>query len=523
LIVSPKFAVLSVLALTSAFLIALIAAARRRAHTGGKTGSFAGLCAAGLIYSLGYMQELISPDLSTALLAIRIEYVGIALLPALLLMVVRHFEDNDLKRMPVFLYFVIPAITLVFVFTMNLHKLYYIQPTVKFENGLTLLSFGRGPAYWVFTLYKYAAVAYGILAFARFSARGPRSKRLQARYMLAGCLLPMVANLFYLARIVPYGLDPSPLAFAFTSFFFAIGFFRYHLLDILPVARDTVFEQMRDAVLVTDDEGRIVDVNESALNIFPTLTEQHRVHHIGELKKLVDVLPKRSEESEMTITLSLPEGKRHYDLHRSVLLNRYGKPVGSAHVFMDVTDRTTMEAKLATLATTDELTDVPNRRSFFERAQAELERAERYGRPFGVAILDLNNFKAINDRYGHAAGDEALRLAAHLCAETLRSADIMGRYGGDEFAFAFPECDESEARDAAKRLASILASAVFPFGEALIPLSASVGAAGASGPPLPELEDLLKLADERMYEQKGRATSCASRKQGPAADSSLQS
>lgn len=501
-----KSLILFVLVFTSAFLFFLLAAAIRRARAGGRTRSFAGLCAAGFVYSLGYIVELLAPDLAVTLIGIRIEYVGIALIPAFLLLMLRDFEGDTNRRIPAFLLFVIPAVTLALVFTMGAHSLYYIDPSIRFENGLTILSFERAPMYWVFNVYKFAAIAYGVFAFARLSFKGPRSRRAQALYMLTGCVLPWLANFFYIARKVPLGLDPSPMALAVTAGLFGIGFFRHGLLDLRPIARDTVFEQMRDAVLVTDSEGRIVDHNESARGIFPALTGRPGARHIGDLEALSQALPAAPGEPghAMAVSLILPEGERHYDLHRSILLDRFGKQVGNAHVLMDVTERAMLEERLSALASTDELTGVPNRRSFFERTKIELDRAQRYGRPFGVAILDLDDFKVINDRYGHPAGDEALRLAANLCAGTLRSADIMGRFGGDEFAFAFPECDEAGAWDAANRLAGILGSAVFPYGSDLIRLSASVGAAGAAGPPLPELGDLLKLADERMYAKKNR-------------------
>ncbi len=503
-----KFSVLITLAVTSLFVAFLLAVSLARIREGSRTKAFSGLCASGLAFLLGYILELTSPDLGRALQAVRLEYLGIAFIPPLLLLVVRDFSEDRRWIFPAWALFLPSAVTLGFIFTMDRHKLYYVSSSVRFEYGLTLLSNVRGPAYWILSAYTYAVIAYAVLWFARLSAQGPRYKRIQARYMLAGSVLPWAANFFHVARVVPLGLDPAPLAFSVSVGLYFVGFFRYRMLNLRPVARGTVFEQMRDAVLVTDREGRIIDCNGTARNLFPPLAGPRKTPRIEDMDAVSTSLPGMLADSgtKDVVNLSLPGDDRRFDLHSSPLMDRFGYRLGRAHVFVDVTERVRMEERLSLLASTDELTGVANRRCFFERAQAEWDRAQRYGRPFGVAILDLDNFKKINDEFGHPVGDSALRTTARLCAEILRSADILGRYGGDEFAFAFPECGEEEAREAARRITRIIATAVLTHGSELIPLSASVGVAGSPGSPLPELEELLKAADERMYEQKGRVS-----------------
>ncbi len=97
------------------------------------------------------------------------------------------------------------------------------------------------------------------------------------------------------------------------------------------------------------------------------------------------------------------------------------------------------------LSTHDVLTGLYNRFYFDERVTEEVLRARRYKRPLAMAIIDLDFFKSINDRYGHAAGDAALRQFAHVLRESLRRTDIIGRYGGEEFTVAFPETDPADA------------------------------------------------------------------------------
>ena len=513
-----KAAALSTLFASSLILASLLAATLSRGRAGERTRAFAGLCAASLVYSVGYILELVSLDLQTVLLMIRFEYLGIVMIAPFLVLVTREFMDDRSRRLPVPLLFAVPVLTVILVATMNLHQLYYKDPTLTRIAGLSFLQFGRGPAYWLHITYQNLVIAYCVLTFIRHSISGPRARRAQARLMLAGCLLPWTGFVLYLSGRIPLGIDPIPVTLSLTGVLFAVGFFRHRLFDLRPIARDTVFEQMRDAVLVTDDQGIVVDHNTSAGRIFPALEKSPGMRDIRGLAPdsaaLAEAMARTGTDS--VVALKLPDGERRYALHHSSLTDRSGQNLGTAHVFMDISERLDLEERLTILAATDELTGIANRRHFFETARTELERAERYGRPFGVAILDLDDFKAINDNHGHQAGDEALCLAARLCSQALRNVDIMGRLGGDEFAFAFPECEEEGAREAAERLARIVSAASFNYGETPIRLSASVGFAGSSTQPMPDLDTLLKLADERMYANKGRKAGYKSstRKQG---------
>ncbi len=110
------------------------------------------------------------------------------------------------------------------------------------------------------------------------------------------------------------------------------------------------------------------------------------------------------------------------------------------------------EQKLRVLATTDDLTGAYNRRHFIELANAEIARVGRYGGKLSLAILDFDNFKMINDQYGHLMGDQALALVSRICRANIRETDIFARYGGDEFVFLFPETDEMQARHCLQRI-----------------------------------------------------------------------
>ena len=118
----------------------------------------------------------------------------------------------------------------------------------------------------------------------------------------------------------------------------------------------------------------------------------------------------------------------------------------------DITEKKRLEGELHRLATTDVLTQSSNRRHFFECARREFEHARQFGSPLAFLLLDLDDFKKINDQYGHQTGDEVLRRLAQCGSNALRRGDLFGRIGGEEFAALFPGCEQAVALQVAERL-----------------------------------------------------------------------
>jgi len=174
---------------------------------------------------------------------------------------------------------------------------------------------------------------------------------------------------------------------------------------------------------------------------------------------------------------------------------------------------------LEKLANKDGLTGITNRRHFMQSAEVELQRAQRYRRPVTVAMADLDLFKKLNDTYGHAAGDAVLCAFANLVEDTLRQSDLVCRYGGEEFAFLFPEIGPAETEKLAERLRIRCAAMEVPLPDGRsVKATVSIGLADASECPI---EIALKRADEALYEAKrlGRNRVVVSAPPEPAVDS----
>jgi diguanylate cyclase (GGDEF)-like protein len=150
------------------------------------------------------------------------------------------------------------------------------------------------------------------------------------------------------------------------------------------------------------------------------------------------------------------------------------------------------------LARTDALTGLPNTRSFSELASIELERSRRYSRIFTIAVLDLDNFKSVNDTLGHGAGDRLIRDVGRALRANLRRVDTVARLGGDEFTMVLPETDGEQAAIAMSHVRVALRELTAAYGPVV---QASIGAVTFSTPPK-TVAEMLRLADTAMYRAK---------------------
>ena len=162
--------------------------------------------------------------------------------------------------------------------------------------------------------------------------------------------------------------------------------------------------------------------------------------------------------------------------------------------------------QLERLSLTDALTSLLNRRAFDRRLDEEIARAQRYGTPLALLMIDVDQFKVYNDLHGHLGGDEVLRRVGSILkvADVLRQTDLAFRFGGEEFAILMPLTSGSDAAGVAERLCSLIAVADFPHGaeQPLGRVTVSIGVSELSGSTL-TARDLVEQADRALYTAKG--------------------
>ena len=159
-------------------------------------------------------------------------------------------------------------------------------------------------------------------------------------------------------------------------------------------------------------------------------------------------------------------------------------------------------ARLEALTRIDELTGVNNRRYFMEMLRAEYHRSERYRTPLVYAMVDIDHFKKVNDTYGHLAGDRALVAVSNVLQQSVRMQDVLGRYGGEEFAIIMPHTDRDGGELAVERCRAQIEHHQLDVGGTIINLTASMGVVCYPRDDVHRLEDLIAVADTALYRAK---------------------
>lgn len=270
-----------------------------------------------------------------------------------------------------------------------------------------------------------------------------------------------------------------------------------------------------------DRDGRVLRMNQTELNWLGLNAEQV----LG--RRYVDFMTPSSQQvflgsfptflrdghiSDLPFELVHTSGAvRPVLVGATALLDGDGNFLASRSTVFDHTDKRRFEAQLERLANTDALTHLSNRRDFYQKAQQEIARCRRSGGSFSVLMLDVDHFKTVNDRFGHAAGDEVLRQLARQLQDTLRTVDTPARLGGEEFAVLMPESPLDGAQWLAERVRQQLAAVSVPRdGSEPIRFTVSIGVAQWQREE--DIDATLHRADNALYQAKetGRNRVCVS-------------
>ena len=261
-------------------------------------------------------------------------------------------------------------------------------------------------------------------------------------------------------------------------------------------------------ILSRTDDHRVVYANAKALKLFEVDADQLPSVDTVEFwadpterqRFLSEVLAKGSVD-DLEVQLRTKRDRTFW-AHMNATAMRIGGELTFVVGIIDISAQKDLEQRLRLLATVDELTLAYNRRHFFELGARELERAARYSLQTSLAMIDIDHFKDINDELGHAAGDVVLRALVEAMKKQVRSIDVIGRIGSEEFAILLPETPLEPAKVMAERIRSAIAGT--SFDEAGLPgprrITVSIGVAPYQ--PGETLSDLLKHADEALYRAK---------------------
>ncbi|MCE7859652.1 MAG: diguanylate cyclase [Chloroflexi bacterium CFX2] len=432
-------------------------------------------------------------------------------------------RDHWLTRRNILLVSIIPILSVLLGWTARYHDLFYkvFDFGTRLPNGQWNLV--PGIMYWVYVAYSYSVMIFTVGILAQAFSQSAGEYRSQAGVILAGTLIPFIGNIVYtfLFGMGNGGIDPTPLLFTVMGVFYAYGLFRHRLFDMAPIARHMLIETMQDGVILIDARNRVVDVNPSALRWLgwnqhsPIGRDMEEI--LGDWYNQITIFPADLYIETEVHTTDKPE--RYFDLRVEPLTDKKQMMTGRLIVFRDITrqkmaekafrdahDRMRLHLKeiellqeeLREQSIRDPLTGLFNRRYLEETFERELARAIREETTLSVCMADIDNFKSFNDRHGHKAGDLVLKTLAEIFTTHSRAADVVCRYGGEEFLILMPGADLDTTARRAEDWRSIFEQSRIEFDGEILSTTLSLGVAvfphqGRTS------DEVIKLADEALY------------------------
>jgi len=296
-------------------------------------------------WAAAYGGELLSTTLPSMLFWLKLEYLGITLLGPALLLFIRVFISKQklvLRPYQAFI-LIIPVITIFLIYTNDTHHFYYKSIRVNNNRAFPLLTIEPAFWYYVFTIYFYATMVWSIYSLITAFKRVDEIYVKQKNIILYALIIPWIFNILYKLGIGPsQNIDLTPFAFIATSGIISFGLLRYKLLDIIPAAREKIFESMQDGVLVLDVYNKVIDKNRQMLQVLPALRGKVTGTDLIELFPLADQLHARvAERKKQTLEIEIEGDKdrNYYQVDINVLSDRNSHYNGCILIFHDITQR----------------------------------------------------------------------------------------------------------------------------------------------------------------------------------------
>ena len=288
--------------------------------------------------------ELLLSDYVGKTVAIHLIYMGIAIVMSGWLVFALQYTGNDrwITRKLLLFFLIEPLIVQGLIFSNGIHHLFWTSHEIVMINGMAMIEPQYGTGFWIHAFYSYAFLFIGAALLVRAFIRSPQLYRGQVAFLLIAIFAPWVANVMYLSGLSPLPdyVDLTPLSFVITGAATAWSLYRFRLMDIIPVARETIIDKMDDAILVIDRNSRIVDINQAALKLLRQSPNSVIGRAVAEVvvgqEALVNQF-REMDEVDTDIAISMDGTTRTFNLRITSLRNRQQEVTGRIVVLHDIT------------------------------------------------------------------------------------------------------------------------------------------------------------------------------------------
>ena len=403
LVSGPAYLSLLLLSVVTSGLLAGFAVKYRNRRG---AGTFAALVLSLFVWSLSEAVGFVTTSHAVARASRQMMFVAIPVVPVAVLALAFQYTGREQYISPSVLGLLsaLPAMTALLSLTNPAHELLWRGGEFVQVGSYSVYEVTAGLWYWVHVSYSYFVLAVASYLFVRWALSAGEQYRRQSRYVIAGIAFPWLANIANIVGLIPELFDPTPLFFTVTGVCIGIAVFRFRFLDLVPVARNAVVEEMRDGVLVLDDEDRVVDANPAAAALLDAEAEQLVGKDVAAVAPSSLAEAVTDEDGPTTLTLATPTGEQTFDVRRSAL------PGG---------------ARMALLY------DVTERRRQAEQLERQNARLERFG---SVLSHDLRNPLNVAQGYVELLSADAEGEEAEHADRALEALDRMDALVDDTLA-----------------------------------------------------------------------------------------
>lgn len=307
-------------------------------------------------WSFSYMMELLFTDSFFTLFWYKVRFIGIVLTPVAWLLFVLHYTGRKglVNEKTLYSLLVVPVLNLFILFTNDMHHLFWEEITVTKALDSMTVAFGEGaPFFWFHSVYSYILILAGIFLVSDMLLHVRRAYFKQSLVLLIGAIAPFIGNFVYVTGLIPlpFTYDVTPIFFVFTGVIYSWAIFKFSFIDVAPIARDEVFENIENGVIVLDKKGRVVDLNKSAENIFNDYgnpfkdkIQDERTEDFFSENLFDNNLVFSDEKKELE--LSDGTNRRYFEITSSPIFNQGEKIDGKIVIMRDITEQKKIQDKL---------------------------------------------------------------------------------------------------------------------------------------------------------------------------------
>lgn len=454
------------------------------------------------VYCFASAFGLIATTLSAIKVWTAIQYVGMAFSTPLGLLFIMQYLGFHLTRKKIMALIAIPFISLIMVATNDIHHFHYRVFEIDPILGAPYIHQEIGIWYIIHGIFTFGCMFVSFLLVLIHWKETTKAYRQQLIALMCGQLIPMITAFIYLLGLTPQGVDPVPMVLWASSFLYLWSINSSRLFRVMPVAKDAIFHSINDGVIVLDESARLIEFNQACSKVFPQLTRSMISRDIGEtwIEVTGQPMPFTLEAVVNTQDIEMVLSDHTYQVRVTELQHvNHGK--GLLLIFTDITELKELQRQLEQLAFYDELTQIYNRRAFFQQCNQAYSEARESSSAFTVILMDIDHFKNVNDTYGHAIGDQLLVHVIKVCQSVLKKGELFARYGGEEFVLALKDSTLLEGQALANLLCNSVESQPLMTTEGAIRATISCGVAeGTKGQET--LYQLLNNADKALYAAK---------------------